>query len=249
MALVVFCTTYLLAAAIFAAVNLLAKAERARAFKAISPGLLPPLGILFGLFVAFTAAQVWSDIGRAGAAVSREAGSLGSVEILAAGFPGETEAHMRALISQYIRQAASEEWPMMGRRNGTFQITPPALAEALQFDLSLAPQSQGQAVAQREITTSLENALDARRQRIIISLSQVNLVKWSCLAVQALCILLAIAMVHIDNRRGSAIAMGIFATGIAVSVLLIAAHDRPFSGQISVGPDPLLQLLPEGNTG
>ena len=56
-------------------------------------------------------------------------------------------------------------------------------------------------------------------------------------------------MVHIDNRRGSAIAMGIFATGIAVSVLLIAAHDRPFTGQISVGPDPLLQLLPKGNTG
>jgi len=249
MALAVFGTTYFLAAAIFAVVNLIAKAERARAFKAISPGLLPPLGILFGLFVAFTAAQVWSDIDRANAAVTREAGALGAVEILAAGFPGEPEARFRALISQYIRQAATEEWPMMARRNGPFQITPPTLAEALQFTLTLTPQNQGQVAAQREIAASLENALDARRQRIIISLSQVNLVKWSCLAVQALCILLAIAMVHIDNRRGSAIAMGIFATGIAVSVLLIAAHDRPFTGQISVGPDPLLQLLPKGNTG
>jgi hypothetical protein len=61
--------------------------------------------------------------------------------------------------------------------------------------------------------------------------------------------LLAIAMVHIDNRRASAIAMGIFATGIAVSVLLIAAHDRPFTGQISVGPDPLLQMLSGRNSG
>jgi hypothetical protein len=245
MALVVFGTTYFLAAAIFGVVNLLAKAERARAFKAISPGLLPPLGILFGLFVAFTAAQVWSDIDRANAAVTREAGALGAVEILAAGFPGEAEAHMRALISQYIRQAATEEWPMMSRRSRGFQITPPALAEALKFNLTLAPESQGQAAAQREIATSLENALDARRQRIIISRSQVNLVKWSCLTTQAVCILLAIAMVHIDNRRGSAIAMGIFATGIAVSVLLIAAHDRPFTGEVSVGPDPLLQLLPK----
>jgi hypothetical protein len=33
--------------------------ERARrAFKAISAGMLPPLGIVFGLFVAFIAAQV-----------------------------------------------------------------------------------------------------------------------------------------------------------------------------------------------
>ena len=29
---------------------------------------------------------------------------------------------------------------------------------------------------------------------------------------------------------------GIFATGVAVSVLLIASHDRPFSGEISVKP-------------
>ena len=90
--------------------------------------------------------------------------------------------------------------------------------------------------------------LPTRGQRIIISLLQVNPVKSSCLAVQALCILLAIAMVHIDNRCGSAIAMGIFATGIAVAVLLITAHDRPFTGQISVEPAPLLQLLPRGNT-
>jgi hypothetical protein len=41
------------------------------------------------------------------------------------------------------------------------------------------------------------------------------------------------------------IAMGLFATGVAVSVLLIASHDRPFTGEISVGPDPLLQVLPE----
>jgi hypothetical protein len=39
--------------------------------------------------------------------------------------------------------------------------------------------------------------------------------------------------------------MVIFATGAAVSVLLIASHDRPFSGEISVKPDVLLQVRPE----
>ena len=34
-------------------------------------------------------------------------------------------------------------------------------------------------------------------------------------------------------------------TGVAASVLLIASHDRPFTGEISVGPDPLLQVMPE----
>ena len=87
MALVVFGLTYLVAAAIYAVVTVLAVGERARSFKAVSPGMLPPLGIIFGLFVAFNADQVWSDNDRAAAAVSREASALRSVEILAASFP------------------------------------------------------------------------------------------------------------------------------------------------------------------
>jgi hypothetical protein len=47
-------------------------------------------------------------------------------------------------------------------------------------------------------------------------------------------------MVHSDNRLICAIALTIFATGIAVSVLLIAAYARPFT--ISVGPDLLQQV-------
>src|SRR5208337_1987197 len=92
-----------------------------------------------------------------------------------------------------------------------------------------------------------ESALDARRQRILTSRSEVNLVKWACLVLQAVCALLAIAVVHSDNRLASTIAMGTFATGVAASVLLILAHDRPFLGEISVGPQPLLQIMPQAD--
>jgi hypothetical protein len=248
MGLVVFGAIYLVAGLTYAIVDAVAVGERARAFKALSPGMLPPLGILFGLFVAFTAAQVWNDTDRANTAVIREASALRAVVILAASFPGEPEAHLRGLIQRYIEEAATQEWPMMAERTVTLTIAPQPLAEALQLTLALNPSSRGQENAQREIVTALENALEARRQRIIVSQSQVNLVKWSCLLVQAICMLLAIAMVHSDNRRTAGIAMGLFASGVAVSVFLILAHDRPFTGEISVGPQPLLQVLPAAKT-
>ena len=208
MALVVFGLTYLAAAAIYAVVMVLAVGERARSFKAVSPGMLPPLGIIFGLFVAFTAAQVWNDNDRANTAVDREASALRAVVVLASSFPGEPEARLRALIRRHIEEAATQEWPMMAQRTATLRITSRPLAEALQLTLALTPSGQGQQIAQREIATALENARDARRQRIIVSRSQVNFVKWSCLFVQAVCALLAIAMVHSDNRLASAITMG-----------------------------------------
>src|SRR6266851_6175388 len=118
-ALVVFGATYLVTAVIYAVVMVLARGERARSFKAVSPGMLPPLGILFGLFVAFTAAQVWNDTDRANTAVIREASALRAVVILAASFPGEPEAHLRSLIRRHIEEAATQEWPMMAQHTAT----------------------------------------------------------------------------------------------------------------------------------
>jgi hypothetical protein len=245
MALLVFGLTALGTAAIYVVVTMLSVGERARSFKAVSPGLLPPLGILFALFMAFTASQVWSDNDKANSVVDREASALRTVVILAAAFPGEPETRLRSLIRSYVADAVAQEWPMMAHRTATLQIIPYSLAEALQLTLALTPNNQGQQTAQREITTALENALDARRQRIIISQSQVNWVKWLCLCLQAACTLLAIAMVHCDNRLASAIAMGLFAIGVAASLLLILSYDRPFTGELSVGPNPLLQVMPE----
>lgn len=111
--------------------------------------------------------------------------------------------------------------------------------------LALKPESEGQATAQRQIVVALENAMEARRQRIAVSRSRVNWVKWTALLLQAVCTLVAIAMVHIDNRGAAAISLWIFATGVAVSILLIASHDRPYSGELSIKPDLLKQVLPE----
>ena len=245
MAFVVFAIAYLAAGGIFVIIMALAKGERVRVFKSVSLSLLPPLGTIFGLLVAFSAVQVWNDMDRAKMAVDREASAIRMVVLLATSFPGEPEAQIRTLVRRHIDEAVVAEWPTMAKQSASLKIAPPALAETLRLALSLAPKSEGQIAAQREIVTGLENAMDARRQRIILSRSSVNWVKWTCLFAQAGCTLIAIAMVHCDNRAAAAIAMGIFATGVAVSVLLIVSHDRPFSGEISVKPDVLLQVRPE----
>ena len=95
-------------------------------------------------------------------------------------------------------------------------------------------------MARGEIITALEHALDARRQRIIVSQSSVSPIKWVALLLQALCALVAIAMVHSDNRLTCGIALTIFATGIALSLVLIAAYSHPFH---SVGPGLLTQVI------
>jgi hypothetical protein len=68
-------------------------------------------------------------------------------------------------------------------------------------------------------------------------------VKWLCLFVQAVGLLLLVALVHCDNCLTAGIAIWIMATGMATCVLLIVAYDRPFVGQLAVGSEPLLEVL------
>lgn len=237
--------TYLATAGIYWVVTTLAVGERARAFKAISPGMLPPLSVVFALLVGFLAAQVWSDYDRASGAVNREASALRAAVLVSTAVPAETETRLRQLIRTYIQDAATREWPAMARRDVTLTLAPPGLAEALRLALSLPATTPGQLAAQRELVASLETALDARRQRIILSRSSVDWVKWSVLLAQAGIMLVAIAMVHCDNRLANQIILGIFATSVAVAVVLVAAHSHPFSGQLGLKPTYLLQVMPE----
>jgi hypothetical protein len=245
MVVVVFGGTYLATAAIYWLVLRLATGDRARAFKGVSPGLLPPLGIIFGLLVAFLAAQAWGDVDQANTAVNREASALRAVVLLSRAFPGESDTRMRGLVNRHIKDAQDVEWPAMARRNATITMIPAALGDALAAAVALPVSGEGQVAAQREIISALENALDARRHRILVSRSEVDWVKWFALMVQAICTLTAIAMVHSDNPMTARVSLGLFSTAVAVCIVLIATHDRPFTGQLSVKPAALLQVAPD----
>jgi len=243
MAVVVFVATYLIAGCIYLVVTRLAVNERAKAFKAVSPGMLSPLGILFALLVGFIAVEVWSNFDKAKAAVAAEASALRAVVLLAGAFPEQQRARVYALINRHVEEAVTSEWPAMAQQRATLSTLPTALIEELHETLGLKATDDSQRAAQPELVKALHTAMDARRQRIVISESSVGAVKWVGILLQGLCVLVAIAMVHSDNRLACAISLTLFATGIALSVLLIAAYSRPFTGQTSVGPDLLRQVI------
>jgi hypothetical protein len=240
----VFAFVFVVAAAIYAIVVGLAVGERGTAFGAVSPGLLPPMSLVFGLLVGFLAAQVWSDGTSAQTAVNREASALRSAVLLTTAFPGADGSQMRILIHRQIRTAVTHEWPEMEQQSATLSVVPGPLAAALKLAIALPARSPGQIVAQREIVSSVQSALDARRQRIIISESSVNWAKWVAVLALGILTLLAIAFVHSGNRRTARIAIGLFALAMAVSIVMISVQDRPFSGPFRIKPTVLVQVDP-----
>jgi hypothetical protein len=243
--LVTCAATGVVTVAIYVVVTRLAAAGQRDALSAVSPGLLPPLALVFGLLIGFLAAGVWSNTSSAQQAVDDEASALRTVDLLDRDFPATDQRRLDLLIRGYIEQAVTHEWPAMADQNATLVAAPPQMAQALQVALGLPADTPGRVVAQREIVTSLDAALDARRQRILISESAVNSAKWAGVIALAIITLIAIACVHAVNRRTAAIAMTLWAAAVVVSLLMIGVQDRPFAGPYRVKPTPLVQVEPQ----
>src|SRR5262245_8388764 len=242
MAVVIFSTTFVVAAAVFWCATRFWGNKRDHL---PDRGILSPIGLVFGLLVVFTAAQVWDDLERASNAVTSEANALREIVLLADSLPQEEAAKLRALVSRHIETAVTEEWPTMAQGRATVAMQPVALMEALQETFSFATSSDTQRILKTEMISALQKALEAHRQRIVISQSTIGWLKWLGLVVTGLCVLIGIALVQADNHINCAIATTLFATGMAVSLLLIASHSHPFTGEISIGPERLQQVKRE----
>jgi uncharacterized protein DUF4239 len=243
-AAVVLVATATLVAATHALAMRLATGERGEAMRALSPGLLPPLGIVFALIIGFLAAGVWGDSDKARDAVSSEASALRSVVLLSDQLPPPTAKRLRGLVRQQIETAVRGEWPAMARQEADLAAIPAPLAQAQDLALSFKPSTAGAVDAQRELVSSLQQAFEARRQRIIVSDARVNAVKWVGLLALALVMLVGIACVHAGNRRTALLAMSLFAAAVAVVVVMLVAQDEPFTGHLGQRPDLLEQVLP-----
>ena len=76
----------------------------------------------------------------------------------------------------------------MAHHRVTISTLPTALIEELHDTLVLKPADDSQRTAQVEMVKALHTALDARRQRIVISKSSVGTVEWVGILLQGLCL-------------------------------------------------------------
>jgi hypothetical protein len=139
---------------------------------------------------------------------------------------------------------AEEEWPAMARGEKYMGRTPRVMAEATAMVLDLNPLRPGEQLAQQRVVAALDEALDARRNRIMLSGELIDGVQWSVILVLMILILATVAMGNVESPRASAIAMLIVATASAASLVLLLAYDQPLNaGGFFVQPTLLRDIF------
>ncbi len=238
-----FALCYLIAGVIYLAAVLM-PAGVAADLKATSPPMLTPVAVIIGLLIGFLAARVWGNVDHAHAFLADEASALGRAVLFADSVGPEAGAAMRRSVTDYVRFVDAEDWPTMATGSATLAEEPPALVGALHALLAATPSQPGPVVAQRQAALAIEQALGARHGRILLSQRVISPLQWSAVLLQAALVMATVAMVHIDRRRTIAVNLFVYATGIAICLVLLLVNDRPFSGrEASLPPAPLHDMV------
>jgi hypothetical protein len=247
-AVLVFGAVYLLAAIIIAAAAFAVRRGLDRVFQGASPGTLAPISVTFALLVGFVAADVWPTFDRAQSALGIEAARLHEAVVVADTLPESVRSTLRRRVQQHIDSIVAREWPAMASRRQSLKDTPLALHAALGELLSINLNDDGQRLARARAVAAIEDALDARRQRILLSQDTLGGIKAFVLFLLTGLVMVTIAIVHIEReRRGLQIlTVAIFATAAAACMLAILVYDRPFGGGgISLSPERLIEVRPD----
>lgn len=232
--------TYATVGLIFWLINSHRTGEVIRSLTNISPQLVATIGLLFGLYMAFFANDIWSIRDRAQTMILQEADGLRGILSVAESVPTEVGAPLTAAVRGYI-QATIQEWPLLAQGGSSpqahellRQLNHAALGEPLTNRLGLG--------AQYAVAHNLEKIQSARYHRLALSQKRGDPLKWFAVACLGTLTLLSVALVHLDNWRSQLAAMLIYASAISVGFTAAYLERSPFQAFV-VSPRPITELV------
>lgn len=241
----VFVCCYAVVAVIFCGAAMLSRRPVGDELKTISPVTLTPLAVILGLVIAILAARVWDNASQAGVYVVQEAGSLSKAAVFADALPREVRGKFRDAVKRHVAFIEKEDWPAMASRKAD-PHRESALHEGVGELLAYTPAAVNELMAQRQVIEAIEQALDARRNRIRISMVEIAPIQWSVIILLAVMILVTTALIHIGRPAAMATTLFIFASAVGACLVLLLVYDQPFGpGGLTTTPQTYREIVLE----
>ena len=216
----------------------------ARPFFASCVGVTGPffgsVAILFALFAAFLANDVWHEIERAQTALAREADGVRTILRLAEA-AGDFGKPLAIATVDYARSVTDSEWSTM--RHGKESAETVAALHKLALAVANPQVSAGtpQALHQAVVDAFVE-IRQARTDRIATSNGHGASIKWLGMLIFGILTQVAVAVVHLEKMRPQALALCVFTAAFASTVALVGMNERPFAG-VPIDDAPLRAAL------
>jgi hypothetical protein len=214
-------------------------------FARLLDGVVTPffgvVGVLFALLTGFLASDVADRNRQAVQAVQSEAGELRNIYTLSGATVSEMHS-IRTALSDYVDSLVKREWPAMEEDKAA-----PSASGNYDTLLQRIADPQIAQTASIAVHGALLNAMvragTARSERLALASDRTDEIKWVLVLVLGVMTQISIGLVHLQKLGAQVTALTVFSLAVVIAVGMIALQERPFTGDIRVGPGPLAGLV------
>jgi Protein of unknown function (DUF4239) len=201
------------------------------------------LGLIYGIYLAFTVVVVWQQYEDAEEQVMQEVVVLNALWRNVAVFDTPIRAKLHGDLITYARFVVKEEWPLMAP--GLYSTPSPAYDQIWTDFYSVMPNADDprEAAFYAEAIGRLNELAMARRLRLLSSTAGLPRSMWVLLIIGAAGTIM-FTWVYGTRYLSLQIAITMFLSVVILySVLLVSMLEHPFGGTVAVSPVPFQDLI------
>jgi len=208
----------------------------------IAGPLFATLGVIYAVLLGFTTVIVWQQYEDANITLNKEANYYADIYRDMNGLSPEFKEKGEAAMDEYIDAVINDEWKGIGYGKRSEKVQ--ALAARIwELYSNYQPQTETQKIFLAESVRKMNEAGEMRRQRLMDASNGLNPVLWLVLIMGG-CITISFTFFFgSDNLTLQLVMTTLLSALIGLLLFTILAMDHPYSGDVSVKPDALIQML------
>ncbi len=192
---------------------------------------------VYGIMLAFMVGTIWVEYRQAEQTVTTEATQVSQLYRDTRGLPAETAGRVVDGIGVYVRRVVDHEWDEM--RHGR---NDPEAGAAIDNLYRVLHQTEPETAAQRTFFSAAVGKISAvdtaRRDRLQKAARALPVVLQILLVGGGFVTVGFLFLMGASNPRTHMLIMVVVATVVAFLLLLVLLFGHPFSGEVSVSPEP-----------
>jgi len=193
--------------------------------------------VFYGLAVALIAVSVWQTYSDTSKIVSEEATALGALYRDVSSYPEPVRTQMQDKLRDYTQTTILEAWPL--QRRG--KVPSGGVDRMNRFQsilIAFEPTTESQRLLHAETLRAYNEMIKARRLRLDAVGTGLPKVMWAVIVIGAFIGLSASFFFRVEDRRLHEIEVLLLAVFIGLVIFMILSLDRPFRGDLGIGPGP-----------